>query len=277
MAPEQFLHQRKIPNIRSIHQTHWQGKPLKGLYLIENTLPVETTKQSEIVLLIPGIFDPVRGEYGPETVSSLLESKKTSAVYEAHFISNGICGLLDTAAIIEDLSLILTSSQHTIKMVGLSGGCLMICEALFELQKKGLQANSSGALLIGPHLINYPTFYIKVIRKIIYGDKMLQKVARHAGHPNVPKNSAAGVAWFSDSPFARVIKTIKARSPRPGFPIAVETRYFKRDILSSNGRSRLHWYFDCDQPKPNIPGNHRGLFRVPQSQQIIYDFCLTDK
>ena len=276
MSPDQFLHQRTLPNIHSTHLRHWQGKPLKGLYLIENTLAANAPEQGETVLLTPGIFDPVKGEYGPETIQSLLSSKKISAVYEAHFLSDDICGLLDIASVIDDLSFILTHSRQGIKVVGLSGGCMAICAALFELQKKGLQANSSGALLIGPHLIDYPTFYIKIILKLINGDEMLEKVTRHAGHPNVPKNSAAGKAWFADSKFAKAIREIKTRTPRPGFPIPIETRYFSRDTLSNEGRKRLHWYFDCDKPKSSIPGNHRGLFRVPESQQIICDFCLTN-
>ena len=270
---EPFLHYRSISGIQHRYLTDWNGTPLNGIYLIESRLDSPLSVNATPLLLTPGVFDPVRGEYGEETISALLKEKRASIIYEVHFRYNGTCGLLDMPAILEDLCLILSTSDPSLKAVGLSGGCMAICAALYELQSQGVQPTLSHALLIGPHLIDYNTIFIRAVRKVINSDDMMAKVTRHAGHPNVPTNAEKGKVWFKDSEFASAIAGISPRKKRPGFPVNIETRYFRFDTLSKNGRNRLHWYFDCPKPKKPIAGIHRGLFRVPETTGIIREFC----
>lgn len=273
MSEIQFLHKRDIPGVESRYLLEWQGEPLKGIYLIEHRLSADLGRKGFLVFLTPGVFDPVKGEYGAETIEGILQNKNIAAVYEPHFLYDGVCGLMDMDSIIGDLCKIFTKGDESILAVGLSGGSMAICTALYKLHWQGIKPNVESALLIGPHLTDYPTFFIKAVRRLINDEEMVEKVTRHAGHPYVPTNALKGKEWFLTNPFAEAIRQIPLKEKRPGFPVKVETRYFRFDTLSNEGRKRLHWYFDCPKPKKPIPGHHRGLFRVPESRQIICDFC----
>lgn len=268
-----FIHRREINGIKSRYLTDWQGTPLGGSYLIEHSLDSPHPINAIPLLLVPGVFDPVKGEYAEETIETLLKEEKASIIYEVHFRSNGTCGLLDPDAVVEDLRYILSSSDPSLKAIGLSGGSMIICAALYALHSKGVVPTLSHALLIGTHLTDYDTMFVRAIKKLIFGEKMMAKVTRHSGHPNVPLNTEVGLEWFKNSELATTIASLSPKKERPGFPVKIEARYFRFDTLSGNGRKRLHWYFDCPKPKKPIPGTHRGLFRVPEATAIIREFC----
>jgi len=273
MSEREFIHKRDLPGIKSRYLLEWDGEPINGAYIIEHTLISNQSGSGFSILLIPGIFDPVRGEYGPETIEALLQNPDISTVYEPHFYFNDSCGLLDMDSINETLCLMFTKSNQPVLAIGLSGGCTAICSALYELHHQGIKPALRGALLIGPHLSDYPTFFIKAIRKLMFSEDMIAKVTQHAGHPNIPANVKKGEAWLAECPFTEAMGQLSLKQQRPGFPVKIETRYFRFDTLSKEGRKRLHWYFDCPKPKATIPGHHRGLFRVLEAKQIICDFC----
>lgn len=267
-----FIHQRNIPGVISTYLLDWEERSLEGTYLIRNCLEKPMPSAKEGVLLIPGIFDPIRGEYAEDSIINLLTESGASCVYELHFRSEGCCGFLSMEALMNDLRHIF-SSNTKLKVIGLSGGSTFICTALFDLHEKGIRPNVSSALLLGPHMTDYPSIFMRSVRKVVYDPKMMAKVTRHAGHDNVPTNTAAAEKWLAQSQFTHAMRTFQVKNKRPGFPVYVEARYFRFDTLAGSGRKRLHWYFDCPTPKKPMRGLHRGLFRVPESTQIIYEFC----
>lgn len=267
-----FIHQRNLPGVISTYVIDWEGKSLEGAYLIKNYLKEPKPSANEGVLLIPGIFDPVRGEYGEASILKLLSESGASCVYELHFRFEERCGLLNMEALMRDLRHIF-SSDTKLKAIGLSGGSTFICTALFDLHEKGIQPSVSSALLLGPHMTDHPTIFMRSVRKVAYDQKMMAKVTRHAGHDNVPFNTAAAEEWLAQCQFTHAMRTFRVNNKRPGFPVYVEAHYFRFDTLAGPGRKRLHWYFDCPAPKKPMRGLHRGLFRVPESTQIICDFC----
>lgn len=275
-TPVSLIHQRKLDGITSQYVFHWHGKKLKGCYLIKNKLsnPLTATEESkqDDILLIPGIFDPVRGEYGEDTIAQLLAAPNITCVYELHFFSEEQPGLLNIDALMQDLQFIFSHGSR-LKVIGLSGGCSFIAVTLFNLHEKSIKPKITSALLLGPHMAEYPTLFMRSVRKVAYSPDMMAKVTRHAGHSHVPTNAAMAEAWLSESSFTQALRTFPVYRKRPGFPLYVETRYFRFDTLARAGRKRLHWYFDCPAPQKAMRGLHRGLFRVPESSQIIYDFC----
>ena len=273
MPTKEFLHKRNFSNIQSRYLLEWEGEPLKGVYILEHTLISKPVASGFSVLLAPGIFDPVKGEYGAETIEGLLKSENISAVYEIHFLFNDTFGLLNMDSVISDLLMLFTKGSQPVLAIGLSGGTMMIYAALYEIKRCGIKPNLKRVLLIGPHLADYPSLFFKSVWNVIHSEGMKEKIAHHAGHPYVPANSQKTMDWFKDTPFSEDIRNISLKARRPGYPVRVEARYFRFDTLSRNGRKRLHWFFDCPKPKKPISGLHRGLFRVPESSQVICDFC----
>lgn len=275
-TPMSLIHHRQLDGINSHYVFHWQEKKLEGCYLIKNQLtrpvtPKDGVKQDEI-LLLPGIFDPVRGEYGEDTITQLLNSPTISCVYELHYFSQEQSGLLNINALLDDLQFIFSHSSH-LKVVGLSAGCVFTAVALFNLHENHIKPTLDNVLLLGPHIISYETLFYRWIKRTVSNPEMMAKVTRHAGHAHVPANVAIAESWCADTDFVKNVRTFPLRKERPGFPVKVEARYFRFDTLTRSGRKRLHWYFDCPAPEKPLSGLHRGLFRVPESSQIIYDFC----
>lgn len=271
-----LLHQRQLEGISSQYVFHWHGKRLKGCYLIKHQLSTPLTTHSDSkpteILLIPGIFDPVRGEYGEDTLKQLLAARNITKVYELHFFSAEQSGLLNIDALMQDLQFIFSHGSH-LKAVSLSAGSVFTAVALFNLHEHRIKPTLTNALLLGPHIVNYETLFYRWALKAVHSPDMMAKVTRHAGHSHVPANVAMTETWCAKADFTQAIRTFPIHRKRPGFPVKVETRYFRFDTLARAGRKRLHWYFDCPKPQKPMRGLHRGLFRVPESTKIICDFC----
>lgn len=270
-----FLHQRNIDGIRSDYLTDWQGHPLQSLYALRNRLTdADDDPDRPGVILLPGAFDPVKGEYGAGLIERLLTELRLRAVYEMHFRHRGICGRLDVSAILDDLDTMLGSRNGPSNIyVGLSGGAMMLAIALARTAERVGTPRCRGALLIGPHFPGYNTLFVSAVRRLFKGEEMLSKVARHAGHPHVPENVEQSLKWYETSAIKEKFNRIRGWSKPQPFPVPVQTLYFRMDTMNRRGRRKLSRMLASGELRPRLPGIHRGLYRVADSDARILDFC----
>lgn len=272
---DDFLHQRRIDGIHSDYLTDWRGYPLQSLYALRSRLADsggEPARPSAI--LLPGAFDPAKGEYSAGLIERLLTELRLPAVYEMHFRHRGVCGRLDVAAILEDLDVMLSSRNGPPSLyVGLSGGAMVLGIALARAAERVGRPQCQSALLIGPHFPGYNTLFVSAVRRLFNGEEMLRKVARHAGHPHVPDNVEQSLKWYETSTVKKNFDRIRAWTRPPPFPVPVETLYFRMDTMSRRGRRKLSRMLASSELRPRLPGIHRGLYRVSDSDTRILDFC----
>ncbi|PCJ14524.1 MAG: hypothetical protein COB04_15030 [Gammaproteobacteria bacterium] len=268
-----FIHKRDLPGITSRYLTHWGNRPLKGLYLIESTLtkPLGTTTYSS-VFLNPGVFDPVRGEYGEDLIAHLLNNMGTGIVYEAHFQHNGVCGLLDMDTVIDDLKYICLNQQPGGIMIGLSAGAVIVTAALLLASQEQKNLPLAGVFLIGPYVSGYDTIFVKIILRVFKNEKKLAKITRHAGHDQVPRNVFTALDWIDGSYLHNALQQATPKNPNQNIRVPVEFNYFRYDGLSRKGRAKLQALFNSPAPGKPFAGIHRGLFQVPETNQVVGDF-----
>lgn len=270
-----YLHQRDITGIDSRYLTQWAGRSLEGLYLIESTLtggyPGNTRSP---VFLVPGVFDPVRGEYGEDLICHLLKECGCSAVYEAHFRSQGECGLLDIESVLHDLTHISSDQDPACVMIGLSGGAMALGAGLLMASQQQRELPVAGALLISPYFTGYDTLFFRFAHKILESEESLRKVTRHSGHDKVPQNIENSLAWYETSELKHLFEAAQPNRPNADFLVPVETKYFRFDVFSRKGRAKLRALFNCGPSQKPFPGLHRGLFRVKTANQEVGKFVM---
>jgi hypothetical protein len=271
-AQPQFLHKRQLEGIKTIYQQDWQGQKLGSLYLLEHSL-ADRTKPGVPVILIPGVFDPVKGEYAESMIMTLLSEPGISAVYEAHFRHEGTCGLINPEGVVDDICRIALRPAPKPILIGLSAGASAMAAGLLAAAQEKTELGITSALLIGPHLPTYQTIFVRTVERLFETQELLAKVARHAGHPYMPQNIERSLTWYQYSALKVMVDKVRRKDRHPDFPVPVSALYFKWDTTNVRGRRRLEWLLGGQQLPHTLPGVHRGLYRVPQAQAIIIDYC----
>lgn len=272
-AQPQFLHKRQLEGIKTVHLQDWQGQKLDTLYLLEHTL-ADKAKPGVPIILIPGVFDPVKGEYAESMIMTMLAEPGISSVYEAHFRHEGTCGLINPEGVVDDIRQIALRPAPKPILIGLSAGASAMAAGLLAAAQEKTELGITSALLIGPHLPTYQTIFVRTIERLFETQELLAKVARHAGHPYMPQNIERSLTWYQSSALKVMVDKVKRRDRHLHFPVPINTLYFKWDTTNTRGRRRLEWLLGGQQLPHTLPGVHRGLYRVPQAQSIIIDYCL---
>ncbi len=270
-----YIHQRNISGIHSCYLNQWADRTLEGLYLIKHTLPDPQREEARSpVFLVPGVFDPVRGEYGEDLVRTLVKDCGCSAVYEAHFQSQGECGLLDIESVLSDLTHLCLHQEHSSIMIGLSGGAMSLGASLLMASKQHTALPVAGALLISPYFTGYDTLFFRYAHKILESEESLRKITRHSGHDKVPQNIESSMAWYETSELKQIFESFQPGKPNQDFTVPVETKYFRFDIFSRKGRAKLRAMFNSGPSQKPFPGLHRGLFRVKTANEEVSKFVM---
>jgi hypothetical protein len=270
-----FLHQRQLPGVQSNYLTSWDTQQLHGLYIVENRLPNQAHIAGDVpVLLMPGAFDPCRGEYGDRLILSLLNEPGVGSVCELHFRHQGICGYIDMPSVVQDIQNIVSFSTSKPILIGLSAGATALAAGLQAAARNRPELNITSALLIGPHLTNHESIYVWAINRLFKTDARLAKVAKHTGHEYMARNWQHYNEWYLQSDLAKAVDAIGAAGQsRASCTVVVETLYFRFETITRKGRNRIDNLLDARRVKPYLPGIHRGLFRVPQAGSAIIKFC----
>jgi hypothetical protein len=270
-----FLHQRQLPGVQSNYLTSWGTVQLHGLYMVENRLQNQAHVSGNVpILLMPGAFDPCRGEYGDQLILALLNEPGVGSICELHFRHQGVCGFIDMPSVVQDLQNIALFSTNKPILIGLSAGATALAAGLHAAARDKADLNITSALLIGPHLTNHESIFVWAINRLFKTDARLAKVARHAGHPYMARNWPHYNEWYLQSELAKAIDgnaTDAAVSAYSSIPI--ETLYFRFETITRDGRNRIDRLLNARRVKPYLPGIHRGLFRVPQAGPAIIKFC----
>ncbi len=270
-----FLHQRQLSGVQSNYLTSWDTQQLQGLYIVENRLRNQTHVTGDVpILLMPGAFDPRRGEYEDRLILGLLNEPGVGSVCELHFRHQGVCGYIDMPSVVQDIQNIASFSTSKPILIGLSAGATAIASGLFAAARNNAELNITSALLIGPHLTNHESIFVWAINRLFKTDARLAKVARHAGHHYMARNWQHYNEWYLQSDLAKAIDGVFAAGAiSASCPAMVETLYFRFETITRNGRNRIDNLLNAQRVKPYLPGIHRGLFRVPQAGPAIIKFC----
>lgn len=270
-----FLHQRQLSGVQSNYLTSWDTQQLQGLYIVENRLQNQAHVAGDVpILLMPGAFDPRRGEYGDRLILSLLNEPGVGSVYELHFRHRGVCGFIDMPSVVQDLQNIALFSTNKPILIGLSAGAIALAAGLQAAARDKAQLNIIAALLIGPHLTNHESIFVWAINRLFKTNARLAKVARHAGHQYMARNWQHYNEWYLQSDLAKAVDAMStAGAISTSCPAMVETLYFRFETITRDGRNRIDRLLNARRVKPYLPGIHRGLFRVPQAGPAILKFC----
>lgn len=254
----------------------WNGEPLTGCYLVKNTLSDNKTgEEGTSVILCPGGFDPNQGSFSQKAIRKLLAKPNISAVYEAHYCSEGKAGYLEPEPYKEDLKTIYTKSINNKPiLVGMSASTIILLTSLYELGKENALINAQSTLLIGPFLPDHRSFLGKNLRRYYDRKSMRDKIIHHCGHKHVFENGVRLRKWWESKPeLGQAIKNKTFKNLAKNLNSSLDALFFQIDTLSIGGKRVLKNIFGANIIKEKIPKHHRSLLYIPEFDDMLADYC----
>lgn len=269
-----YLHRREIANLKHSFSESWQGWDLSAFYFVKSELGHAPVDSRAPVILLPGGFDPQSGDYSEAMIEHLLRDLGASAVYEAHYNYNQLNGYAEPEAATQDLLHILTKKDPNPPLiVGLSGAAMVLAEALYRAHQQDQHITTRAALLVGTFLPSYLNLYGKAMMPLFGKGRMVEKVAKYAGHPYVFDNTErAKIWWMQSSELRCTLDRIGRQTPRNSFPIPVEIQQFFIDTLSRRGQAMMRKVFNMPRPEKPFQGSHRGLSNLKEADIRLIKF-----
>lgn len=274
MSSAKSLHKRQVRGLHTREINDWCGVPLKGTYLLESRIPNASGENTFPLILIPGAWDPELGEFSEGLILEALKSGAVTSVYELHYRGEGQDGALVPESVVEDLVAMSMQPEMQPMFVALCAGAPLILEALLVAITRNPSPPVRGVLLIGAGIPGYLNRVGRAVALSVSHEKMVSvaKYLIYAGHPHTPPNYHRLEKWFRNSQFRVAMDNADVSRPMEDrFPVAVESLYFKMDIISREGRARLRRVFGVPHREDRLPGVHRALRNCPVADKKILE------
>lgn len=270
-ANKAFPKFRTIKGVQSQYVNQWQNYPLEGLYLTKHVLDSKVTEGETPVILFPGVFDPLNGEYNAQTILSLLNIPNVNEVYEVHFQYENQIHKLNAQAVINDIKHISFEPYSRPIFIGFSSGASLLAAGLWQASQIS-PLFIRGCYLIAPYIPGQDTWIVKYWKFFFSRQWMQQRVYNYSGHKYVFENIAAAETWYHQSRFKIILENLQA-SPFEQFPVPVDIQYFFIDFMNKKGRKLLRTMFSTQERDSRFPGMHRALYKIPMVNSNILNFC----